>query len=133
MARPKIRARIFAGLAVALAGGVAARVPATASAQSFVPARLLALAGGEQVACTSSDRNAAVLVCQAVVGKTGRVLDDPTTHCFGDLDDSRAPALSLRRNVLRSRFSPASIDGEAIEVYVSFRVVQQASNDRCYV
>ena len=119
-------------LGVAVAAVCELGVCAPALAQTFVPAHLVALAG--EPPCPSNVRESPILTCQVVVDERGDANDDDATHCFGKLggDDSRR-AYEVRQDLLRSRFTAASIDGEAVKVYASFRLLFQEIGGRCDV
>jgi hypothetical protein len=92
----------------------------------------MALEGQPQ--CPSNVRESPILTCQVVVDETGAVRDEPSTHCFGKLGgDDRRRADTVRRNLLRSRFEPARIDGEGVKVYASLRVSFVEINGLCDV
>jgi hypothetical protein len=120
-----------AGLALALVA-IGLDVCKSASAQSFVPARIRALEGQPQ--CPSNVRESPILTCRVVIDETGAVHDEPSTHCFGKLGgDDRRRADTVRSNLLRSRFEPARIDGVGVEVSASLRVSFVEINGRCDV
>jgi hypothetical protein len=130
--RHRIAERTSPRFSLALAAACAFGAAESGSAQTFVPARLIALEG--QPLCPSNVRESSVLTCQVVVDEAGDANDERATHCFGKLGgDDRRRADTLRRNVVRSRFEPASIDGEDVKVYVSLRVAFLEINGRCDV
>jgi hypothetical protein len=103
-----------------------------ALAQSFAPARLVRLQGIDDLKCPVVSRQSQVLFCQVVVDERGDARNDTSTHCFGGLTDLDR-ARNLRAKILRSEFEPAKIDGEAVEVYASFRVVFGPKDDTCEI
>jgi hypothetical protein len=102
------------------------------SGQSFVPARV-AVEAEETLSCPHDDRANDVMMCQAVVDEAGDVQSWGGTHCFGDADDDPSQERLLRQRIARWAFEPATIDGQPVEVYVSFRVVFHEQGGRCAV
>lgn len=130
--RGRIAERTSGGLGLALAAVCALGAVESGLAQTFAPARLIALEG--QPLCPSNVRESPILTCQVVVDETGDASDERATHCFGKLGgDDRRRADTMRGHLVRSRFEPASIDGENVEVYVSLRVAFVETNGRCDV
>lgn len=121
--------RVMVALAV---GGICMLGACEAAlAQSFAPARLVTLQGIDDLRCPVLPRQSPVLFCQVIVDVGGNARDDESTHCFGGLPDDIRRAQALRANVLRSDFESAKIDGEAAEVYASFRVSFSPTGKTC--
>lgn len=102
-----------------------------APAQTFAPARLVGLQGASDLGCPEVNRQSSVLYCQAVVDERGDARNAPNTHCFGVLPGDLRRAQKLRIRILGSKFEPAKIDSEAVEVYASFQVVFIPKDDTC--
>jgi hypothetical protein len=68
-----------------------------------------------------------------VVSATGTVENVADTHCFGNPGDDRRRSIFLKKKVVDSQFEPATIDGKAVEVFVSFRVLFQETSGSCDV
>ncbi len=102
-----------------------------ALAQSFAPARLVRLQGIDDFRCPVLNRQSPVLFCQVIVDDGGNARQDSSTHCFGGLPDDIRRAQALRAQILRSEFEPARIDGKAVEVYASFRVLFSPKDNAC--
>lgn len=119
---------MLSGLATALAGDSAT--------VAFMPARF---GDGpeslsQNVSCDNlGDEDAAVVFCQTWVEVDGRVNRD-RTYCFNDSSkEQRKIAEKLAQSVQQSKFLPALVNGEAVPVFMSFRIALAKQEDQCKV
>jgi hypothetical protein len=73
-----------------------------------------------------------VVLCQAWVEADGQT-SDGVSYCVADGGRRSPYSLAANEAVDRAEFSPASVDGASVAVYMSFRLVFRGDTQRCAI